>query len=46
MMHWLRKMWDCIWPEHNLALALHARRAYIRQQMDQHPAERGDNWRW
>lgn len=33
------------WWEYDEVLAVHARRAYIRQQMDQHPAERGDNWR-
>ncbi len=45
MRNWFRKVWDSFWPESDFALAHHARRAYIRQQMDQHPAERGDNWR-
>lgn len=40
---WLERV--RVWWEHDARMAAVATREFIRQEMDTHPAERGEHWR-
>ena len=43
ILEWVARL--IAWWEQDEPMAEHARRVWIRQQMEKHPAERGEHWR-